>query len=56
MTNEEMNDHADRLEGAALNISHPLLPTPLKAAIQAAAVLVVELVRREVKRDAKSDR
>lgn len=50
MTNEELEQRALGLIRAADSVNHPMLPKGIKQTIQAAARLVGELVRREVKR------
>lgn len=56
MTNDEMERRAIELVKSADSVKHPMLPASIKSTIQGAARLVAELVRREVKRDAKSER
>lgn len=50
LTDDELQAVAADLRKQAAGISHPLLPAGIKAAIQAAALLVAELVNREIER------
>jgi len=50
MTNEQLEKRAADLIRKAEEISHPMLPKSVKAAIQSAALILGELTRREVKR------
>ena len=51
MDNETLLKKASELCAAAKNIKHPMIPAAVKSAIVTAAVVVGELVNREVSRN-----
>jgi hypothetical protein len=48
MTNDELHQRTAKLLTAAKNLNHPMLPASLKNSIAGAAVIVAELVKREL--------
>lgn len=56
LNNDQMLQAAARLVKAARSVNHPLLPASVKDAINLAAILIENLVMREVKRDESNGR
>lgn len=51
MSDDELSLQGARLVAAAERVKHPMLPESIKGVIVGAAVLVNELVKREVSRN-----
>lgn len=56
MTDAELLQAADELHQAARGLNHPMIPAPAKTAIRKATSIVVELAKREAKRNATGER